>query len=81
MNIYPFLADQSGVLWGGGILILAFFLFFVLIVRYISLWFQAFVSGAPISLFNIIGMSMRKIPPRIIVGTMINLTKAGIKQV
>ena len=49
--------------------------------KFISLWFQAFVSGTPIPLFNIIGMSLRKIPPRIIVNARINLFKAGLKQV
>ena len=54
---------------------------FIMVTRYISLWFQAFVSGAPISLFNIIGMSMRKIPTRIIVNARINTFKAGLKLV
>lgn len=49
--------------------------------KFISLWFQAFVSGTPIPLFNIIGMSMRKIPPRIIVNARINSFKAGLKQI
>jgi len=49
--------------------------------KYISLWFQAFVSGTPISLFNIIGMSLRKIPPKIIVNARINAFKAGLKQI
>lgn len=49
--------------------------------RFISLWFQAFVSGTPIPLFNLIGMSIRKIPPRVIVNARINLFKAGLKQV
>lgn len=49
--------------------------------RFISLWFQAFVSGTPIPLFNIIGMSLRKIPPRVIVNARINLFKAGLKQI
>lgn len=49
--------------------------------RFISLWFQAFVSGTPISLFNIIGMSLRKIPPKIIVNARINAYKAGLKQI
>lgn len=49
--------------------------------RFISLWFQAFVSGTPIPLFNLIGMSLRKIPPRVIVNARINLFKAGLKQV
>jgi len=49
--------------------------------KYISLWFQAFVSGTPIPFFNIIGMSLRKIPPRIIVNARINAYKAGLKQI
>lgn len=49
--------------------------------RFISLWFQAFVSGTPIPLFNIIGMSMRKIPPQVIVNARIALFKAGLKQI
>jgi len=49
--------------------------------KFISLWFQAFVSGTPIALFNIIGMSLRKIPPRTIVTARINSYKAGLKQI
>lgn len=80
----PFFLDSStSVFWGGGItlaLIVVVVLLFIL-SSFISLWFQAFVSGAPISLFNIFGMSMRKIPPKVIVNGLINLTKAGIKEV
>src|ERR1700733_11363914 len=47
--------------------------------KFIGLWFQAFVSGTPIPLFNIIGMSLRKIPPRTIVNARINAFKAGLK--
>lgn len=57
----------------------AFFAFTT--ARYVSLWFQAFVSGTPISLFNIIGMSLRKIPPRLIVAARINAYKAGLKTI
>ena len=52
-----------------------------IIGKFISLWFQAFVSGTPISFFNIIGMSLRKIPPRVIVNARINAYKAGLKQI
>lgn len=67
---------------------LVMFVFVILIVliisilgKFVSLWFQAFVSGTPIPLFNIIGMSLRKIPPRIIVNARINLFKAGLKDI
>jgi uncharacterized protein YqfA (UPF0365 family) len=56
-------------------------LIFLMTARFISLWFQAFVSGTPISLFNIVGMSMRKIPPRLIVSARINTFKAGLKSI
>ncbi|MCE5319161.1 MAG: flotillin-like protein FloA [Parachlamydia sp.] len=49
--------------------------------KFLSLWFQAFVSGTPIPLFNIIGISLRKIPPRVIVNGRINLFKAGLKDI
>lgn len=52
-----------------------------IIGKYIALWFQAFVSGTPISLINIIGMSLRKIPPSLIVNARINSFKAGLKQI
>ena len=49
--------------------------------RYIALWFQAFVSGAHVSFLNIIGITLRKIPPKLIVGAMINLRKAGLRTI
>src|SRR5437899_6600866 len=67
------------------ILIFAIAIIVILILsllgRFISLWFQAFVSGTPIPLFNIIGMSLRKIPPQTIVNARINLYKAGLKEI
>jgi uncharacterized protein YqfA (UPF0365 family) len=54
---------------------------FLMIFRYVGLWFQAFVSGAPISLFNIVGMSLRKIPLRIMVSARITSYKAGLKSI
>lgn len=44
----------------------------------IGLWFQALVSGVRISLLQLIFMRWRKVPPSIIVGALIEGTKAGI---
>ncbi|MCK4346002.1 MAG: flotillin-like protein FloA [Bacteroidales bacterium] len=44
----------------------------------IGLWFQALVSGVRISLLQLIFMRWRKVPPSIIVGSLIEGTKAGI---
>lgn len=63
-----------------GIGVIGLIIFFM-IFRYVGLWFQAFVSGAPISLFNIVGMSLRKIPLRIMVSARITSYKAGLKSI
>jgi uncharacterized protein YqfA (UPF0365 family) len=72
---------------GGGMVILILvlgvisILVFSLVAKYISLWFQALVSGTPISIFNIIGIGLRKIPPRLIVNARIISFKAGLKNI
>ncbi len=63
------------------IALVVFLIVFAIVAKYIGLWFQAFISGSPIPLFNIIGMSLRKIPPRVIVSARINSFKAGLKQI
>jgi uncharacterized protein YqfA (UPF0365 family) len=45
----------------------------------IGLWFQALVSGVRISLLQLIFMRWRKVPPSIIVRSLIEGTKAGIE--
>jgi uncharacterized protein YqfA (UPF0365 family) len=63
------------------IISIVLFILAVMVTSYISLWFQAFVSGTPVSFFNIIGMGLRKIPARVIVNAYINAYKAGLKNV
>ncbi len=82
MNTAQFLAQNTFTF---GLYILLFILVIIAIIilsmvgRYVTLWFRAFVSGTPIPLFNIIGMSLRKIPPKLIVDSRITLYKAGLK--
>lgn len=67
--------------WSFYVILLSIFgcVFLIIGAKYIGLWFQAYVSGTPISLFNIVGMSLRKIPPRLIVMARITASKAGLK--
>ena len=44
----------------------------------IGLWITAIFSGVPIGIGALIGMRFRKVPPTVIVGAMINATKAGL---
>jgi uncharacterized protein YqfA (UPF0365 family) len=45
----------------------------------VGLWFSALVSGVRISLLQLVLMRWRKIPPSIIVNSLIAATKAGLK--
>ncbi len=44
----------------------------------VGLWFSALVSGVRISLIQLILMRWRKVPPQVIVGALIEGTKAGL---
>jgi uncharacterized protein YqfA (UPF0365 family) len=70
------LVAGSMLLWVVGIIVLV--ILFLYLVP-LNLWFRALVSGVHISLFQLIFMRWRKVPPGIIVGALIEGTKAGIK--
>lgn len=53
-------------------------LWILLYIIPIGLWFQALVSGVRISLLQLVVMRWRKVPPRVIVGALIEGTKAGL---
>lgn len=72
MEIIPILIGIAGIL----VMMLIW-----IAARYIGLWFQAVVSGANVGFLSIIGMTLRKTPPRLIVGAMINLRKSGLKDI
>jgi uncharacterized protein YqfA (UPF0365 family) len=78
-----FLAVEFGMEFYFIFIVLAFIgiILLSILAKFLSLWFRAFVSGTPISLFNIIGMSLRKIPPKTIVDSRITLFKAGLKDI
>lgn len=44
----------------------------------IGLWITAYFSGVAVSLVTMIGMRLRKVPPRSIINPLINATKAGL---
>ncbi len=60
-----------------GIAILLFlYLFFIIIpIRH---WIAAIFSGVNVSIFSLIGMRLRQVPPQLIVDAMIQTQKAGI---
>jgi uncharacterized protein YqfA (UPF0365 family) len=58
----------------GIIFVLSFLNYFVPI----GLWLTAYFSGVKVSLFAMIGMRLRKVPPAAIINPLINATKAGL---
>lgn len=62
----------------GGIAILLGIAFFLFFARYISLWLQAYMSNAKVSPFELIGMGLRQVNPRVIVDAKIMAMQAGV---
>jgi len=52
--------------WVVGLLILVFVIFLIFVSKFINLWIQATLTKADISLFALIGMSLRKVSPTVI---------------
>ena len=59
------------------IIVVVAFLFFYFVP--VGLWVAARFSGAPVSLFGLVAMRLRKVSPAGVVGPLINATKAGLK--
>jgi uncharacterized protein YqfA (UPF0365 family) len=57
-----------------------FILFFILMYYVpVGLWFTAVISGVKVSIFDLILMRIRKVPPSIIINSAITASKAGLK--
>ena len=64
-----------GILIVGGLVLLVLF---AVVFQFLNLWVQAWLSGAPVRLFSLIGMRLRKVRPEVIVLSRIKAVKAGI---
>lgn len=67
-----------GVLLGVLALIVVAIIMLVIVVNYGSLWFQAYMSNARVSLFSLIGMTLRQVDARVIVRSKIMAMQAGL---
>ena len=66
-------------LFGIGVLFLFIFILFLLILKYGGMWLQAKLSGAPVTISELIGMTLRKVDARAIVLSRITAVQAGIE--
>jgi uncharacterized protein YqfA (UPF0365 family) len=73
------LADFSPVVIGVVIIVLIVLLiFFAIILQFMGLYIRAYVSGARVSLFELIGMRLRKVNSTVIVNARIQASRAGL---
>lgn len=69
--------DEPVILLGGIVaVIIAFFLFLYFVP--VNLWITAMFSKVKVGLIELVAMRIRKVPPRIIVDSLITATKAGL---
>ncbi len=64
------------VLFGAGML--ALLVFFLIFARYFRLWIQSVMTGARIGIFDLLGMTFRKVNPTVIVRSKIMAVQAGL---
>jgi len=73
------LAETNPIWWvllAIGVIIVLVFL--AVIGRFIKLWVQAYFAQADVKMFDLIGMSLRKVDPRVIVLSKIRAVQAGL---
>jgi len=83
IDVLPSLFAQgsSDLIWFalGGLVLIAFgFVALVLALIYGPIWFQAYMSNARVSMWSLIGMSLRQVNARLIVQSKIMAMQAGV---
>ena len=69
---------QIAIFAGIGLLLLMALGLLMAFATYGKLWFQAYMSGADVSLFSLIGMGFRKVRPDMIVKAKVMAKQAGL---
>src|SRR5687768_3015050 len=78
------LAQSTGDDWGPVaigimlVLLVIFLIIFGVLFQFLGLYIRAYVSGARVGLFDLIGMKLRKVPTLAIVNARIQASRAGI---
>jgi len=62
-----------------GLVVIVGVIFAIMFLYFLNIWIKAVAAGAHISIFNLLGMKLRGIPPALIVNAKIMVVKAGLK--
>ena len=65
---------------GGILILLVVLVVLVVFARYFRLWIQSVTTGAGISIFDLLGMTFRKVNPAVIVRSKIMAVQAGLDE-
>jgi len=77
-NILVAQQTNNAYWWIFGILGIVGLVILLVVGQFFRLWLQAYMSNADVTLFDLIGMRLRKVDPSIIVTAKIKLVKAGL---
>ncbi len=82
MNMSSLLAQSWNLTWiVGGVVGVVALVTLLIVAQFFRLWLQAYMSDADVSLFDLIGMRLRKVDPHTMVLAKIQLVKAGIHDI
>ena len=62
-----------------GLVVIVGVIFAIMFLYFLNIWVKAVAAGAHISIFNLLGMKLRGIPPALIVNVKIMAVKAGLQ--
>lgn len=78
MNAVPAGNPAAVVMLAFAAFALLFFLVIVVVFAFVAApWMRAFMSGAPVSMVQLIGMRLRGVPPNLIVDSVVTLIHRG----
>ncbi|MDA3798880.1 MAG: flotillin-like protein FloA [Kiritimatiellae bacterium] len=79
MNYITLAAAAQNLKVGVGIVLLIFLIVIIgVVLKFAGVWVRAFMAGAGVSLFQLVRMTLIRIPPLLIVDARISLIKAGL---
>lgn len=76
--VLPALTLTLPVMVGMGLLVVIALVLLFIVMSYGSLWFQAYMSNARVSIFSLIGMSLRQVDAKVIVRSKIMAMQAAL---
>src|SRR3989304_7649151 len=82
--MYLFAQQDATNIWQiiviGGIILIIIILLFIMVIfaRFFRWWIQSWMTGADIGIFDLLGMTFRKVNPDVIVRSKIMAVQAGI---